>query len=178
MKKILIVVDMLNDFIRENGALFCGPTALAIVDPVSDLVASYRANGWPIIFLADAHDPDDKEFDRFPPHCVEGTTGAAIISELNPVLGADSFVTKTRYSGFYGTPLDNILSAHYSATPENTTIEVCGVCTSICVMDTVGDLANRDYATRVRKDCVADFDQEMHEMALKRMENLYGTEVI
>ena len=39
MKKALIVVDMLNDFIWADGALYCGPTADAIVPKVLCSVA-------------------------------------------------------------------------------------------------------------------------------------------
>jgi hypothetical protein len=45
-------------------------------------------------------------------------------------------------------------------------------------MDTVGGLANRDYSIVVPIQGVADFDQEMHATALKRMERLYGAKVI
>ena len=55
--------------------------------------------------------------------------------------------------------------------------EVVGVCTSICVMDTVGGLANRDYRSTVPIKGVADFDPEFHEFALKRMKQLYGANV-
>ena len=56
-------------------------------------------------------------------------------------------------------------------------VEVIGVCTSICVMYTVGGLANRDYNVSVPVKGVADFDQEMHEFSLKRMKQLYGARV-
>jgi nicotinamidase/pyrazinamidase len=56
-------------------------------------------------------------------------------------------------------------------------VEVVGVCTSICVMDTVGGLANRDYRIRVPRAGVADFDDEAHQQALQRMERLYGATV-
>jgi nicotinamidase-related amidase len=178
MKKGLIVVDMLNDFIKQDGALFCGPTAQAIVPFIKARIEEYRANKHPVIFLADDHAIDDKEFNRFPKHCVMGTHGAEIIDELNFTTGVDSLVRKTRYSGFYNTTLDFTLNVHFGLKPNNSVIEVVGVCTSICVMDTVGDLSNRDWPVVIHKNCVADFDPEMHNMALKRMANLYGAEII
>ena len=54
---------------------------------------------------------------------------------------------------------------------------VCGVCTVICVMHTVADARNRDYAVEVPKDCVASFDPEAHEFALKHMEKILGAKV-
>jgi nicotinamidase-related amidase len=178
MRKALIVVDMLNDFINSEGALFCGPTAQQIIPFVKARVDEYRATGYPVIFLGDAHAEDDLEFKRFPKHCVEGTHGAKIIPELCFTKGLDAFVTKTRYSGFYDTNLYLVMGVHFNLAPLDTVVEVAGVCTSICVMDTIGDLSNQDYATVIHRNCVADFDQEMHDMAIKRMSSLYGTEII
>ncbi len=170
-EQALIVVDMLNDFIEEGGALDCGPAARAIVPFIGTRLDAFRRTGDPVIFLCDAHAPDDREFEKFPRHCVTGTRGAEIIPALAPLAG-ETVIAKTRYSGFYGTDLERILAAEGLGT-----VEVVGVCTSICVMDTVGGLANRDYRVRVPADGVADFDPRMHAFALKRMKQLYGAEV-
>ena len=172
MTKTLIVVDMLNDFLKPDGKLYCGPTAEAIIPGIVELVKKARDNDEAIIFLADAHDEDDLEFERFPAHCVAGTDGAQLIAELQELVDNydnHEIVEKTRYSGFYDTWLED--SVEFDAPDE---VEVVGICTSICVMDTVGGLANRDYKINVYKELVADFDPEMHEMSLKRMESLYG----
>ena len=168
----LIVVDMLNDFINENGALYCGPTTRKIISFIRDRLVRYRRTNDLIIYLQDAHHQDDLEFEQFPPHCIAGTWGSEIIAELTPEAG-EQIIPKTRFSGFYNTNLESILrAANVKA------VEVVGVCTSICVMDTVGGLANRDYKISVPKDCVADFDAEFHDFALKRMQRLYGAEVV
>ena len=94
-----------------------------------------------------------------------------MIPELQPAEG-EAVVPKKRFSGFFGTPLDRILAENAI-----TSVEVVGVCTAICVMDTVGGLANRDYPVVVPTNGVADFDPEMHAFALKRMAQIYGAEV-
>lgn len=170
-REALIIVDMLNDFIDPQGALYCGESARKIIPFVQQRLATHREAGSLIVFLHDAHRPDDREFEKFPPHCVAGTWGGEIIAACAPRPG-ETTIAKTRYSGFYGTDLDQALAA---AAPE--TVEVVGVCTSICVMDTVGGLANRDYAVRVPEAGVADFDPEMHRFALRRMGQLYGAEM-
>lgn len=170
-KKALIVVDMLNDFIDEKGALYCGQTARDIVPFVRQRLEDHRKAGSLVIFLHDAHSEDDLEFEKFPKHCVAGTWGSMIIEDLTPSQG-EHVLPKTRYSGFYGTNLEKILAAFG---PEE--VEVVGVCTSICVMDTVGGLANRDYHTTVPAAGVADFDAASHRFALQRMERLYGAHV-
>jgi nicotinamidase/pyrazinamidase len=164
----LIIVDMLNDFIDEKGALYCGPGARAIVPFIQERLAAHRKAGSLVVFLQDAHAEDDLEFEKFPKHCVAGTWGSQIIDALAPEPD-EKVLPKTRYSGFYGTPLEKILTDHQ---PDE--VEVVGVCTSICVMDTVGGLANRDYRTVVPRAGVADFDADAHQHALLRMERLYG----
>jgi len=171
-KRVLIVVDMLNDFCTEGGALYF-PQSEGIKENVKALIDEYRENSDAIIYLIDQHDIDDKEFEKFPPHCTDAP-GGLIIDELEMYKeGRGYILPKKRYSGFYNTKLElnlNQIGADF--------VEVCGVCTSICVMDTVGGLSNRDYRVRVISDAVSDFDQEQHEVGLKRMANIYGAEVM
>jgi nicotinamidase/pyrazinamidase len=170
-KKALIIVDMLNDFVDEKGALYCGDTARLIIPFIHERLMVYRNRKNLVIYLKDAHDEDDKEFEKFPKHSVTGTWGSEVIPELSPQAD-ETVIPKKRYSGFYGTDLENVLK---SANVDE--VEVVGVCTSICVMDTVGGLANRDYKIGVPVKGVADFDSEMHQFSLKRMEKIYGADV-
>jgi len=82
-------------------------------------------------------------------------------------------IQKRRYSGFFETELGDFLRKHHIQD-----VEVVGVCTNICVMDTVGGLANRDYNITAPRAGVADFDAEFHEFALKRMDKTYGARIL
>lgn len=170
--KALLVVDMLEDFLGEGGALFCGKEARKIIPFVQERINQAHQERALVIYICDAHREDDLEFRMFPQHCLEGTKGARIIEELK-VQDSDIVIKKTRYSGFYGTDLEKVLKEH-----QVEEVEIVGVCTSICVMDTVGDLRNRDYKVTVFKEGVADFDEEAHQFALKRMEKIYGAKVV
>lgn len=170
--KALIIVDMLNDFIHPEGVLYCGDDASAIVPFVKKRLEMYRKAKDAVIYLQDSHAVNDKEFERFPPHCVAGTWGSRIIDALAPK-ASEVVVPKTRYSGFYQTGMDEALKR---LAPLH--VEVVGVCTSICVMDTVGGLANRDVAVVVPREGVADFDQRAHRFALERMEKIYGADIV
>jgi nicotinamidase-related amidase len=172
MAKALIIVDMLNDFIKPDGALYIGPTGDAVIEPILKRLEDAYMTGDLVIFLRDAHEEDDLEFARFPKHAVKNTPGAQIISEYS-VRPGSYVIDKTRYSGFYNTNLAAVLRQG-----DITEATVVGVCTSICIHDTVGGLANRDIAVTIPKDCVADFDQEAHAAALKRMEALYGASLV
>ena len=107
-KKALIVADMLNDFLDPGGSLYVGTQAREIIPFVSRKIAEFRAQGGVVIFVCDAHAPDDREFRYFPAHAVKGSWGAEIIPELPPGPG-DYRVEKTRYSAFAHTNLDDIL---------------------------------------------------------------------
>ena len=82
--RALIVVDMLNDFVDEKGALYCGPSARDIIPFIQDRIADYRKTESSVIYIQDSHSEDDKEFEKFPKHSVSGTWGHQIVPELAP----------------------------------------------------------------------------------------------
>ncbi len=169
--KALLVIDMLKDFLNKDGALYCGDASRKIIPFVKEKIEEFHKNGNLVVFICDSHKEDDLEFKMFPKHCVAGTPGAEIIDEL-PVEKKDVIIKKNRYSAFYNTDLHNVLKDH----PINE-VHVVGVCTSICVMDTVGDLRNRDYNVIVYKDGVADFDEKAHYFSIERIEKIYGAKI-
>jgi nicotinamidase/pyrazinamidase len=171
-QKALIVVDMLKDFMEQSGALFCGEECRRIIPFVVDTLEEMRKQNATVIFLGDCHEKDDKEFALFPPHCIVDTEGAELIHELT-VLEGEHVIRKTRYSGFFGTDLEQVLISE-----KVEEVFLVGVCTSICVMETVAGLRNRDYPTFVFRKGVADFDQEAHNFALKRMEKILGAMIL
>ena len=170
MANVVIVVDMLRGFLEEGHPLYCGPDARKIIPRVQELLERELARGSTIIYLADNHAPDDKEFEMFPVHCVRGTPESEVIPELANYPG--EVIPKTRYSGFFNTNLDERLRA---LQPEK--LIIVGVCTDICVMHTVADARNRDYAVEVPAHCVASFDPEAHAFALKHMEKILGAKI-
>ena len=53
-----------------------------------------------------------------------------------------------------------------------------GVMTSICVMETVKELFDRDLPGLVYRQGVADSDPEAHAFALKQMQRVLGAKVV
>lgn len=172
MRTAVVVVDMLNDFIRPEGVLYCGPQSEAIIRPIAERIAEARASGEPVIYVCDRHRPDDAEFQMFPPHAVGGTPGAEIIAELAPD-PEDHVVPKRRYSAFAGTDL---LLTLRELQVEG--VELVGVCTNICVLYTACDARNLGYLVTVHAARVASFDRTAHEFALQQMETVLGVEVL
>jgi len=170
--KALLIIDMLNDFIKPDGVLYCGKKAEEIVPEIIKLKNEFKEKNSPIIYLCDAHEPQDEEFYSFPPHCIKGTKGAEIINELSPEEG-DFIIYKTRFSGFYKTDLETLLKKLNIKE-----LYLTGVCTSICIMDTAADAFYRGFKIKIPVKAVADFDEEFHKFALKRLEKIYKAELI
>lgn len=171
-KVALIVADMLRDFMEPQGTLYLGGEARKIIPFVARKIEETRAAGGVVIYVCDAHAPDDKEFQLFAPHAVKGTRGAEIISELK-VRPGDHRVEKASYSCFHNTVMDDILKQE-----QVERVEIVGVCTSICVIETVKELYDRGIPCLVYREGVADFDPEGHAFALKYMQRVLGATVV
>ncbi len=171
MANAVIVVDTLRGFLEASYPLYCGPAGRSVIAPIHRLLERERAAGSTILYVADRHAPDDKEFQVFPPHCIAGTVEAEVVPDLAPHHG-DAIIPKTRYSGFFGTQLAQKLC---DLAPDK--VIVVGVCTDICVLHTVADARSRDYEVEVPVDCVASFDPEAHNWALQHMERVLGATI-
>ena len=170
MSNVVLVVDMVRGFCEEGHNLYVGPTIREIIPRVRELLREEKTRGSHIIFLCDTHDPDDLEFKMFPPHCIRGSEEPEVIPELREF--AEEVIPKRRYSCFFETNLDQRLK---ELKPDK--IIVVGDCTNICVLYTVADARNRDYAVEVPADCVATFDPEAHKFALQQLKTVLGAEV-
>lgn len=171
MPNVVLVTDMVIGFLEAGHNLYCGDRARGIIPNVQRLIETEQAAGGSVVFICDTHDPDDLEFQMFPVHCVRGTKEAELIPELRGYEGVR--LPKRRYSAFFDTNLTDMLA---ELKPER--VIVCGVCTDICVMHTVADARNRDYAVDVPIDCVASFDAQAHANALGHMEKILGARLL
>lgn len=172
MTRALVIVDMIEDFVREGGALYCGPTMAKILPVVQRELERARAAGEPVVYLKDEHLANDAEFAMFPAHAIAGTKGAAIVLELAPREG-EVVIPKRRYSGFFGTDLDITLRERSVET-----LRLVGDCTNICVLYTAADARNLGYAVEVVRDGVTSFDAEAHAFGLRELEKTLGATIV
>ena len=171
MADAVLVVDMLRGFLEEGYPLYIGAGPRRIIPPIQRLLERESARGSKIYFICDNHDPDDLEFKMFPPHCIAGTAEAEIIPELAGYEG--EIIPKRRYSGFYGTNLEEKLQ---KLNPGK--LIICGVLTNICVLHTTADARNRDYKVEVPVDGVASPDAAAHRFALEHMDKVLGARLV
>jgi nicotinamidase/pyrazinamidase len=172
MRRALVVVDMIEDFVHEGGALYCGPSMARIVPIIQRELDRARAAGEPVLYLADEHLPDDAEFAQFPQHALKGSKGAKIVPEVAARDG-DVVIRKRRFSGFFGTDLDITLRERGVDT-----LRLVGDCTNICVLYTAADARNLGYAVEVMRDGVTSFDLEAHADALRELEKTLGATIL
>ncbi len=83
MASVVLVVDMVRGFCEEGHNLYVGPSIREIIPRIAELLRDEKDKGSHIIFVADTHDPDDKEFEVFPPHCIPFVALKSLKSSLN-----------------------------------------------------------------------------------------------
>ncbi|NPA74554.1 MAG: cysteine hydrolase [Euryarchaeota archaeon] len=162
--KALLVVDMIHDFVYGK---FGSEAAQSIIPAVKALIEKFDT----VIYLKDAHNPDDPEIKVWGPHAMKGTSGSAIIPELDT--SQSEIVEKTTYDGFFNTNLNDILKKLGVSE-----VYICGVATDICVMHTTFGAFIRGYNVYVVRDACAGTSQEAHNYALNYMSNIYGAKIV
>lgn len=160
--KILVVVDMQNDFI--DGALG-SPEAQAIVPKVVEKIKQYNKNRDGVIYTRDTHNSnylETMEGKKLPvPHCIRGTDGWMIPEDI--LMGSTKILDKNTFGSEF---LPLCLRTHYIES-----IELIGLCTDICVISNAMILKAHfpDTPIIVDSSCCAGVTPESHENALKAM---------
>jgi ureidoacrylate peracid hydrolase len=173
----LLVIDMQNGFCHPEGSFanlgldvsMCN----AAIAPISTLVEKAHDAGVPVIFTrymyrADYRDSGVLVQDLLPAlaeakSLAAGTWDAELVDELVPT-DADFVLDKNRYSAFYGTGLEPILTSlgvH--------SLVISGVTTNMCVETTARDASQRDYRVFVVSDATGELEKSRHDMALNTL---------
>ena len=166
MKKILIVVDMQNDFV--DGALGT-KEAVAIVDNVVNKINAFEGD---IIATYDTHFEDymqTQEGSNLPvPHCIKGTHGWELNASVQNALDNRGF-TAIEKPTFGSTALVELIKEKYDVA--DLEIELVGLCTDICVVSNALLLKASFLETKISVDaeCCAGVTVESHNAALVTM---------
>ena len=168
-QKFLIVIDMQNDFIL--GPLGTSD-AQDIVGNVYNKIREAKKSGTHIIFTRDTHFDnylDTLEGKLLPvPHCLYNSIGWQIHSAL-PTNAAKIYDKYTFGDEF----LAKLLATYYDLDPTSSSIELCGLCTDVCVISNA--LLLRAFLPNIRikvdASCCAGTTPEKHKAALEVMKS-------
>lgn len=161
-KKLLVVVDMQNDFI--GGALGT-QEAQSILPAVRARIADARKEGEEVAFTRDTHGEEylsTQEGKNLPvPHCIAGTAGHEIAAGL--CLAGERVFDKPAFG--------SIELASYVKERGFAAVELVGVCTDICVISNA--LLIKAFCPEaevcVRAGCCAGVTPQSHQTALAAM---------
>ena len=165
MRKILIVIDMQNDFI---DAALGTKEAVAIVEAVKEKIRSYPAAD--VIATMDTHGENymqTQEGKYLPvPHCIRGTEGWEIRPEIAALLREAKIYEKPTFGS-------TKLAADLKELSEREEIELelAGLCTDICVVSNALLLKAFMPEVKISVDalCCAGVTPEKHLAALETM---------
>ena len=165
MRKILIVIDMQNDFI--DGALGTGE-AVSIVEAVKEKIRSYPSGD--VMVTMDTHGENylETQEDRMLPvvHCIRGTEGWKIRADVAALLGDARVFKKPSFGSMRLAEVLKKLSRE-----EEIELELIGLCTDICVVSNALLLKAAMPEVRISVDasCCAGVTPEKHRAALETM---------
>ncbi|MGY1694708.1 MULTISPECIES: isochorismatase family protein [unclassified Geodermatophilus] len=181
----LLVIDVQNGFCHPDGS-FAGlgldvSMCTAAIAGCRRLVDAAHAAGVPVVYTRYVYRADYKDggvlVQEVLPALADvkslaaGTWDAELVDELVPT-GDDFVLDKNRYSAFYGTGLEPVLTSLGVRT-----LVVAGVTTNMCVETTARDASQRDYRVFVVSDATGELDAARHEMALATLGFGFGAVV-
>ena len=168
MTKVLIVVDMQNDFV--DGALGSAE-AVAIVPAVEARVRAAHEAGETILFTRDTHPADylsTQEGKNLPvEHCIKGSPGWEIIPALAPYTRKHPVLNKPTFGSVeLGQALSSLVKGGGIES-----ITLIGLCTDICVISNALLLKAflPEVPILVDAACCAGVSPESHRNALSAM---------
>jgi len=169
-RSALVVVDVQNDFADPGGGLPV-PGGHEVVPVVNDEIERAERSGALVVYTQDWHPPSTPHFRTeggiWPVHCVRGTWGAELHSDLHVVgqviqKGAGG---EDGYSGFsvrdptsgekQHTALESVLRR---ASVER--VVVVGLAADVCVKDTALDAARLGFRTTVLRSATRAVELE------------------
>ncbi|MHB8527707.1 MAG: cysteine hydrolase family protein [Candidatus Acidiferrales bacterium] len=179
---VLWEVDTQADFMLPGGKLYV-PGAEKRIANMKRLVGAARDGKVFLISSADQHAPNDPEFARFPPHCVRGTSGAEILTELKApknlsIPNDDNFqipacLDDIQQLVFEKQTLDVFDNVHteklLKQIPASVEFVVFGVVTEFCVRLAAKGLLERGRRVAIVTDAIETLDAKESQKTLDEL---------
>ena len=186
-KKVLIIVDMVNGFVRE-GVLH-DKSIEVIIDRQKEIIENYINEEELIIFIKDEHTQESTELKRFgnTVHCEKGTSESELVDELKCYEGMDNAISIPKNStSFMEAPKFREIIPQLENVKQ---FEVAGCCTDICVINGTMGLANYldqwniGASIYVHEDAIATYgapgrNKEEYEYASKLLMEQQGIQLV
>ena len=165
MKKVLVIIDMQNDFIDGPlGNDECKQAVPAVIDAVNN--GGYTD----VILTRDTHGDNylnTQEGRKLPVvHCIKGTDGWQIISDIMKAVNASYEPVIIDKPTFASLELGEVLSNMVS---EGDVVDFCGVCTGICVISnlSIAKATIPEVTVRLIENATACVTKDSKEAAVK-----------
>ena len=164
MSKLLVVVDMQNDFV--DGSLG-SKEAQAIVPALVRKTREEILAGTDVVFTRDTHQAnylETQEGKKLPVlHCIKDSEGWNLIPQLRPLAEDRTIINKNAFG--------STMLAHYVSKNSFTEVELIGLCTDICVISNamIIKAAAPEAVVRVYASCCAGVTAKSHLNALEAM---------
>lgn len=166
MKKVLVVVDIQNDFV--DGALGT-PEAVAIVDAAAEKIKNFDGD---IFVTYDTHYDnyvDTLEGKKLPvPHCIKGTNGWELNHKITEALSGKDYKAVEKLT-FGSVDLPQLVKEKIGN--QKAEITLIGLCTDICVVSNALLLKANILDSEIFVDsaCCAGVTPQTHNAALDTM---------
>lgn len=190
----LMVVDMQNAYLSEGGYMHAAGFdighAQATIEQTSRVIEAARAAGVTVVYLQNGWDaryveaggpgvPNWHKSNALKTMrqraeldgtlLAKGSWDYEIVDAVRPQPG-DLVVAKTRYSGFFNTPLDSLLRSR-----DIRTLAFCGVATNVCVESTLRDAYHLEYFCALLADASTHAGpDETYRATLFNIETFFG----
>ena len=167
----LLIIDMINEFTFPDAEQMF-PEVLSIAEQIAHLKRKVKAAGLPTIYVNDNFGQWRSNMPQLVKECLsKPCRGREIVQSLQPDEN-DYVILKPRHSGFFGTPLELLLTFLGASR-----LIITGMTTDSCVLYTSADAYMRDYEMVVPIDCVTALNAEAHTHAIKHMHTMLKANV-
>jgi len=184
----LVVIDMQNDFIADEGAMAAEGLDLSaaqrLAGELPGLLECAREAGVLVVFVRNVYSTAANWYlsdvwleqagrrragsytDR--PVCAPGSWNADFCGDVRP-RPDEPVVTKHRFDAFLNTDLETVLRAHGVRT-----VVLTGVVTNVCVETTARQAFLRDLYVVLPADGCAGYSRDEHEASLRTIDRYFG----
>ncbi len=163
IEELLVVVDMVNGFIREGNMK--DSYIEHIIPGIEVLVREYIGEeNKEVFYVREKHSKNATEFNKFPVHCLENTSESEVVDELKEYENDVRTYFKNCTCAIFAKGLLKDIKSMKNLK----SVTVTGCCSDICVLNFVLGLINffdeynMDVKVEVREDLIETYDAPNH----------------